>query len=48
MYKPDFETDKAELVLERKPLTFKDILTSNYKYKFVTDYTKWKKKRDNG
>lgn len=48
MYKPNFETDQAELVLERDPLTFKDILASNYKYEFVTNYTKWKKKKDNG
>ena len=48
IYKQDFATDKAELVLERNPLTFKDILSSNYKYQFVTDYTKWKKKKDNG
>lgn len=48
LYKPNFESDKAELVLERSPLTFKDILASNYNYQFVTDYTKWKKKKDNG
>ena len=48
MYKPDYKTDKAELFLERNPLTFKDILASNYRYQFVTDYTKWKKKKDNG
>lgn len=48
IYKQDFVTDKAELILEREPLTFKDILASNYKYQFVTDYTKWKKKRNNG
>ena len=48
LYKPNFESDEAELVLERDPLTFKDILASNYKYQFVTDYTKWKKKKDNG
>ena len=48
MYKTAFETDKAELVLERNPLTFKEILASNYKYQFVTDYTKWKKKKENG
>ena len=48
LYKIDFKTDKAELVLERNPLTFKDILISNYKYQFITDYTKWKKKKDNG
>ena len=48
LYKTDFKTDKAELVLERPPLTFKDILASNYRYQFVTDNTKWKKKKDNG
>ena len=48
LYKPNFETDKAQLVLEREPLSFKDILSSNYKYQFITDYTKWKKKRENG
>ena len=48
LYKPNFESDKAQLILERNPLTFKDILISNYKYQFITDYTKWKKKKDNG
>ena len=48
LYKIDFKTDKAELVLERNPLNFKDILLSNYKYQFITDYTKWKKKKHNG
>lgn len=48
LYKPDFKTDKAELVITRDPLTFKDILASNYDYQFVTNYTKYKKKKDNG
>lgn len=48
LYKPDFKSDKAELVLERDPLTFKDILYSNYQYQFVTDYTKWKKRKNDG
>ena len=48
LYKPNFKTDKAELILEREPLIFKDILISNYKYQFITDYTKWKKKKKNG
>ena len=48
LYKLNFESDKAELILERNPLIFKDILISNYKYQFITDYTKWKKKKDNG
>ena len=48
LYKQDFTTDKAELVLERNPLTFKDILISNYDYQFITNYTKWKKKKNNG
>ncbi len=43
IFKKEFKTDKAELILEKKPLTFKDILASNYKYQFVTNYTKWKK-----
>ena len=47
IYKANFKTDKAELVMERNPLTFKDILASNYKYQYVTDYTKWKKKKAN-
>ena len=47
LYKPNFESDKVELVLEREPLTFKDILASNYKYQFITDYTKWKKRKNN-
>jgi hypothetical protein len=32
IYKPDFKTDKAKLVMERDPLTFKNVLASNYKY----------------
>ena len=48
LYKPNFTTDEAELILVREPLTFKDILASNYKYQYITDYTKWKKKKDNG
>lgn len=48
LYKPNFKTDKAELVLEKNPLTFKDILISNYKYQFITDYNKWKKKKNHG
>lgn len=48
LYKSDFKTDKAELILERKPLTFKDILSSNYQYQYITNYTKWKKKKKNG
>lgn len=47
LYKQNFKSDKAELILERQPLTFKDILLSNYKYQYITDYTKWKKKKKN-
>jgi len=47
LYKPNFETDKAELILKREPLSFKDILASNYQYQYVTNYTKWKKKKNN-
>lgn len=34
LYKEEFITDKAELILEREPLTFNDVLLSNYDYKF--------------
>lgn len=44
LYKENFETDAAELILERDPLTFKDILASNYQYQFITNNTKYKKK----
>lgn len=33
-YKDTFTTDKAELILEREPLKFKDILITNYNYQF--------------
>ena len=48
IYKPNFKSDEAQLILEREPLKFNDILASNYKYQFITDYTKWKKKKNNG
>ena len=48
LYKPDFQTGDAELILLRDPLTFKDILISNYKYQYLEDYHKRKKKNDNG
>ena len=48
IYKPDFKTDEAKLVMERDPLTFKNVLASNYKYQFITDYKKWKKNKNNG
>lgn len=44
IYKENFISDQAELILVREPLTFKDILSSNYQYQFCTNYTKWKKK----
>ena len=34
-YAPNFKTDKAELIEVREPQKFKDILTSNYDYKFI-------------
>lgn len=43
-YKGEFITDKAELVLERNPLTFNDILLSNYNYQFITDQKRKYKK----
>ena len=45
LYKEELITDKAELILERQPLTFNDILLSNYNYEFISDdLTKHKKK----
>lgn len=44
LYKPNFKTDKAELILERDPLTFKEILASNYEYQFIKDNPKKRKK----
>jgi hypothetical protein len=46
LYKPNFETDKAELILERSPLTFNDILASNYPYQFIVNNIKYKKKNN--
>lgn len=36
-YKEQLKTDKAELVLVRKPLKLEDILLSNYDYEFISD-----------
>lgn len=35
IYKEEFTTDSAELVLVRPPLKFNDILLSNYNYQFI-------------
>ena len=37
LYKQELMTDKAELILERPPLNFNDILLSNYEYQFMSD-----------
>jgi hypothetical protein len=37
IFKEDFTTDKAELMFVREPLTFNDILLSNYNYQFISD-----------
>lgn len=42
---PKLKTDKAELVLTREPLKFKDILLSEYNYEFISDYLKQYKKK---
>lgn len=36
-FKEEFITDKSELILVREPLTFDDILLSNYNYQFISD-----------
>lgn len=43
--KEEFVTDKAELVLERNPLTLNDILLSNYNYQFISDQKRVYKKK---
>lgn len=40
IYKPNFISDETKLVIERDPLTFKDILASNYEYQFMANYNK--------
>lgn len=35
LYKPNFETDQAELIQVREPLKFKDILVQNRKYEMI-------------
>lgn len=35
IYIPELITDKAELIETKNPITFKDILTSNFKYEFL-------------
>jgi hypothetical protein len=46
-YKENYISDKAELILEREPLKFSDILVSNYDYQFRKDKVKKYKKRNN-
>lgn len=43
-YMTELKTDKAELVLLRNPLTFKDVLLSNYNYQFISDFQRKSKK----
>lgn len=35
LFKLELITDKSELILEREPLTFNDILLTNYNYQFL-------------
>lgn len=45
IYKEKLITDKAQLVCEKSPLKFDDILLSKYEYQFITDnLRKYKKK----
>lgn len=46
-YKKELKTDKAELILEREPLKFDDVLFSKYNYQFISDYLRrYNKKRE--
>ena len=40
IFKEEFTTDKAELILIREPLKFNDVLLSNYNYQFISDESK--------
>ena len=42
IFKEEFTTDKAELILIREPLKFNDILLSNYNYQFISDKLNYK------
>lgn len=49
IYKEVFTTSTAELILEREPLKFEDILFSKYEYQFIKDYIRmYNKKEKNG
>jgi hypothetical protein len=48
MYKEILKTDKAELILERNPLTFNDVLSMNYKYQYKLDKIHKTKIKNNG
>jgi hypothetical protein len=37
IFKDELNTDKSELILVREPLTFNDVLLSNYNYQFISD-----------
>lgn len=44
-YEPKLVTDEAELVIERNPLKFKEILLSEYNYEFISDQARKNKKK---
>lgn len=47
IYKEQFKTSEAELILVREPLKFEDILLSKYDYQFISDnLRKYKKRTD--
>lgn len=48
MYKEILKTDKAELILEREPLTFNDVLSMNYNYQYKLDKIHKTKIKNNG
>lgn len=47
IYKEDLVTSNSELILERSPLKFNDILLSNYNYQFISDNLRKYKSKEN-
>lgn len=47
VYKEELITDKAELICEKDPLKFEDILLSKYNYEFISDNLRKHRKKTN-
>ncbi len=47
IFKENFVTDQAELILTREPLKFNEVLLSNYNYQFISDELRKYNKKSN-